>query len=75
MDKTKSLKDNIALAFPDAEFDSHATDLYVKSTPEIIIFLKENYEFYGNIVSFRSTNDGSLWLDIPFVLMDENFNK
>ena len=61
-----------ALGLEDADFAYHATDLYVVASPEVRRWLHQNYEHYGNVVSFVS-QEGSGWngagkqcFDIPF---------
>ena len=65
-------------AFPslsDADFDYYATDLYVRGRPDVVKWLKENYQFYSQIQFFRpNVPDGvnaespftTYWLDLPF---------
>ena len=72
---SQSLKARIQRALPyfsDADFSSHARDLYVVSDPELIAWLRDNYEFFTNITTFIGAR-GANWngagrpcLDIPF---------
>jgi len=62
----KSIHKRLLSAFPDAETDHHEGDLYVKHTPDILAWLKENYDYFCNVTRFRSAIDGTTWLDIPF---------
>lgn len=71
----KSLKDRIKEVFPNAKFDRHETDLYVKVEPGLVEWLKENYLFHSNIQRFRSQLDGTPWLDIPFAAWNEKYKK
>ena len=45
--------------------NSHESDLYAKRCPESTELLK-TYQFRGNVTTFRSNIDGTLWYDIPF---------
>lgn len=78
-DKVKtSLKNQILTAFPnmnDEDFDKHETDLYVRYSPEVDNWLKQNYEFYKNITTFKSNVDNQRWFDIPFAAWDEKYGK
>ena len=56
----------VALNLPDSDFDFHATDLYVRATPEARKWLKENYAHYSIITLFVSQIDKQMWLDVPF---------
>jgi hypothetical protein len=40
--------------------------LYVRYTPELDSWLKDNYEHYSNITKFNSQIDKKRWFDIPF---------
>lgn len=68
-----SIKRRIAERFPDAQFGKHESDLYVKQTPEIMEFLKNEYEYFCNIESFVSQIDGKRWIDIPFANMSGRY--
>lgn len=46
-----------------AEIDSHASDLYVKSTPEVLALVQLSEKNYS---TFKSNIDGETWIDIPF---------
>ena len=46
-----------------AEIDSHASDLYVKSTPRSIGLVQLSEKNYS---TFKSNIDGETWIDIPF---------
>ena len=53
--KDLPLKERIIKAFPlmkDDDFDRHETDLYVRSSPMLLSWLKENYEFFCNVSTF-----------------------
>lgn len=69
----KTLKERIQEVFPDARFDRHETDLYVKVQPGLVEWLKSNYEYYNNIQRFTSQIDGTPWLDIPFAAWSEKY--
>ena len=63
------LEQRLREAFPtltDDDFGYHATDLYVRWTPEVRDWLRKNYEWDKNISTFTSQIDKKLWLDIPF---------
>jgi len=66
----KLMQEELGLA--DSDFDYHASDLYVRWSPEVEKWLKTHYEFYSNIERFYSNAlsepDGisRLWFDIPF---------
>ena len=72
---SESLKARIQRALPyfsDADFSSHATDLYVVSYAELIMWLRNNYELFGNITTFIGAR-GANWngagrpcIEIPF---------
>jgi hypothetical protein len=47
-----------------AELDSHESDLYVKSSPEVDDFLNE---WDLSMSRFRSQVDGCWWWDLPFM--------
>jgi len=71
-----NLKDEIKKAFPkltEEDFSSHETDLYVRYSPELFEWLKENYDFFENIEKFKSQIDGDQWLDIPFAAWEEKY--
>jgi hypothetical protein len=59
---------NLGLA--ESDFGYHATDLYVLAKPGVREWLKKNYEFYSNVMGFRSNPEcnwkGAVALDIPF---------
>ena len=59
------------LGLTDADFDQHESDLYVRRTPEVEAWLKDNYKFYSNVTKFKNQIDGQTWLDIPFGRMDD----
>lgn len=72
----KTLKERIKEAFPnmtDSEFDRHETDLYVKHSGELYIWLQMNYEYFANVSTFRSQIDGTTWFDIPFAAWSEKY--
>jgi len=75
MKSEKTLKQTLIELFPDAKFDRHETDLYVKFTPEIWQYLKTNYEFFSNIHRFNSQADRETWIDIPFAAWDEKYKN
>lgn len=56
------------------DFDTHASDLYVRYTPRVEQWLKDNYPFYTNTSLFISNVDNKTWLDLPFA-NDEWWNK
>ncbi len=73
MEKSNPLKLRLQKAFPHMlaeHFDSHATDLYVLYSKEVHQWLKDNYEFPGNIVISKSNPEctwaGAMLIDIPF---------
>lgn len=63
---TLKKKIQAALNIPDEHFGNHESDLYVKYSLELDSWLRENYEFYGNITKFRNQIDHTTWMDIPF---------
>jgi hypothetical protein len=72
---TRTLKERIKEAFPNAEFDRHETDLYIKVVPGLLDWLKVNYKFYSNIQPFTSQINGTPWLDVPFAAWSEKYTK
>jgi hypothetical protein len=60
------------LKLKDYEIDSHETDLYIKYTKERKDYFK-NKDFY--VEFFQSQIDKSLWIDIPFYLIDDKLNN
>lgn len=77
--KSKTLKDRIAEHFnwtPEqvqALTGRHETDLYVKYSPEVWAWLKDNYEWIANIKPFTSAIDKTVWLDIPFAAWSDKY--
>lgn len=71
----KSLKERIKEVFPNAEFDRHETDLYVKVVPGLMEWLRANYIHHSNIQHFISQIDKTPWLDIPFAAWGEKYKK
>lgn len=69
------LQQRLQDAFPaltDGHFAYHATDLYVVAVPGVRDWLKDNYQYFANVETFRS-QEGSDWAgagktcyDIPF---------
>ena len=57
------------------EIDNHEIDLYIKYTPEREKQFLKLYPFYEHISKFKSEIDHSLWMDIPFFLIDDKINK
>ena len=49
-----------------SDFDYYATDLYVRSLPEVEEWLKGNYEHHRQVKPFKCNIDQNKWLDIPF---------
>lgn len=43
----------------------HCSDLYIPVTPETTELVND-YEFKGNVTTFKSALDGERWYDIPF---------
>jgi hypothetical protein len=62
------------------EIDSQhelGSDLYLKVTPTSKVLI-EQYEFKGNVTTFKDNIDHELWYDIPFANMawwDEKFTS
>lgn len=71
----KTLKERIKEVFPDAKFDRHETDLYIKVIPGMWKWLKENYEFSSICRPFISAIDGTQWIDAPFAAWDEKYKN
>lgn len=73
--ETTTLKQQIkqALNVPEEHFSNHASDLYVKHSPEVEQWLKDNYKYFRNCKGFHSQVDRSRWIEIPFGYMDEDF--
>lgn len=76
MKKTeKTLKERVKEVFPEAEFDRHETDLYIKNVPGLWDWLKSNYEHFRNCQHFNSAIDGSPWIDVPFAAWNEKYKN
>jgi hypothetical protein len=75
MEKTLKQKIKEALSLPDSHFGSHQSDLYIKSSEAVIVWLKNHYEFYRSVETFTSEMDKSPWLCVPFGYMVEHYNK
>ena len=63
------LQQQLMEAFPaltQNDFSYYATDLYVRSLPEVEKWLKENYKFPRQIEPFICNINQNKWLDIPF---------
>jgi hypothetical protein len=67
--------EQIQKQFPDIEYSTYESDLYVKAVDGVEQWLKENYKYYTNIKPFTSEIDKTRWLDIPFGYMIEHCNK
>lgn len=75
MDKVPELQARLMQALTHLtadDFACHATDLYVVALPEVMEWLKANYEWWENVTPFTS-QEGSNWngagkrcFDIPF---------
>ena len=68
-----SLYERAVQALPASDIDHHASDLYLKVTPESERILREWIEENGYqnaarglVTRFRCPLDGCMWLDIPF---------
>jgi hypothetical protein len=71
-----TLKDELKykLNIPEDNFGSHCSDLHVLYSPELEQYLKNNYEFYCNVVKELANVEGNEWygkyfFDIPFANM------
>lgn len=53
------------------EIDSHESDLYVKETPAADAVIEEamRHDSAPCFTRFRSSVDGSVWLDFPFMFV------
>jgi len=77
MDLKRELLNDAGLGLVESDFDSHYSDLYVRAKPGVLAWLRDNYEFYGNVRTFVP-EPGTSWnpdpnplyspvaLDIPF---------
>ena len=52
-------------SLPMDDIDHHASDLYLKVTPESSALI-ERYQWKCNVTRFNSAIDDSLWFDVPF---------
>ena len=52
--------------FPEAQLDTHESDLYVKDQVGMAQFIRENHKHHANVTSFISQIDNEKWFDIPF---------
>ena len=75
IDYNKCTIKQIKEVFPNVEHDSWCSDLYVKHTPEIFSWLKNNLQFPKNMTTFINRIDKSLWIDIPFHYTTEYYNR
>ena len=67
------MKDKLKELFPhltDADFDTYESDLYVRYSPEIAQFLKDEKMKFSRFVSQTEKDQ---WIDIPF--MNDTFWK
>lgn len=73
----RTLKEQLKhyLDLPESNFDSHQSDLYVKYSPEVCNWLKENYQYWNNCKTFTSQIDKCKWLDIPFAYEEHFYEK
>lgn len=64
----ETLKEKIkkALNYTNDDFDFYRSDLYVRRSPELMAWLKTNYEFFANCQTFTSNKDQKQWVEIPF---------
>lgn len=60
----KKLREELGLV--DSDFGYYATDLYVRATDEVVLWLKKNFQFFTNVTMFQDCEDNTLWLDVPF---------
>jgi len=52
---------------PAEDIDHHASDLYIRKTPESTALLKRmRYRNSGLLTTFRSNIDGDIWYELPF---------
>ena len=65
MKPSEILKAVKAAQIPAAHIDHHASDLYLKVTPETTRIIKK-YKYQKQITTFKSNIDNTLWYDIPF---------
>ena len=72
MSVEQELRTNLGLT--DSDFAYHESDLYVRATPEVRAYLKENYQFWSIVTTFKCQIDGLMWFDIPFA-HDKFWNK
>jgi len=64
MDLQKQLL-RAGLGLTDADFDHHASDLYVRAHPGVMGWLKNNYKWAKNVTLFWD-DEGNKWLEVPF---------
>jgi len=64
------IKKELKLIFPDAEFDNHESDLYVRYTRCIWKYLDREYMWFDSCSTFISEVDGERWIEIPFANWD-----
>ncbi len=52
------------------DFDSHASDLYVRVTPISRKFFEEEYEYKKNVTVFVDQIEHKRWYEVPFANVD-----
>jgi len=74
----QTLKDQLKkeLDLKESNFGNHYSDLHVLYSPEVDKWLKDNYEFYCNVVKELANIEGHKWygkyfLDIPFAHVEK----
>ena len=61
----KNIYEEAVKRIPKNEIDHHYSDLYLKVTPTSRKLVDE-YEWRGNVTTFRDQIEGKLWYEIPF---------
>jgi len=61
----KTIYQQLSDALLPEEIDNHESDLYVKKCLRSTAILEE-YEFWGNVTTFRHQVTGERWYDVPF---------
>lgn len=68
---TDLMKAIAAANIPPGHIDHHASDLYLKVTPETTEIIN-NYQYKDNVTKFIDNIDSELWYDIPFAYYKED---
>lgn len=68
-----SLEDQLlaaGLGLSEDDFATYCSDLYVRYQPNVMDWLRVNYESFDNVTTFRSNIDDELNIEIPFANED-----